>query len=121
MRILAQTGLFLVVFLIGGIAAQAQNFGAIAYSPSSGANGYSYDYGSRGGAQNRAMSECRKRARDCRIAIWFKNACGAVATGRNGWGSGWGNDRNRAELEAIKSCNQHSGGCRIKVYACTSR
>ncbi|WP_348640323.1 DUF4189 domain-containing protein [Rhizobium sp. MHM7A] len=33
-------------------------------------------------------------ANDCRIAIWFRNGCAAVAVGyRGGWGSGWGYDR----------------------------
>lgn len=121
MKTIGKIGCFIIFLLFGGLSAQAQNFGAIAYSPGSGGHGYSYDYPSKAAAQNRAMAECRKRARGCRVAIWFKNACGAVASGPSGWGSGWANTRNGAELQAIKSCNQHSAGCRIRVYACTTR
>lgn len=122
MRIIVGASLVLITFLSAGIAAQARDyFGAIAYSPSTGASGYSYDQPSRGHAEGRAMTECRKRSRGCKGAIYFVNGCGAVATGRNGWGSGWGGTRARAEEEAIHSCGRYTGGCGIKTWVCTKR
>ena len=76
----------LAVMLAASGAASAEYFGAIAYSPTSGVYGFSYDHGSRRDAEARAISECRMRGRGCKIAIWFKNACGSVAVGSNGWG-----------------------------------
>jgi len=109
-----------LVFLQGA-SAKAVNFGAIAYAPATGAYGQSYDYGSRRQAENRAMLECRARSAGCRIAVWFRNACGAVASGPFGWGQGWGNSRARAQYEALASCSRHTGGCGIRAWACTTR
>ena len=99
----------------------ADNFGAIAYAPGNGAMGWSYDYSSRAEAERRAMSECRSRASGCRIATWFRNACGAVASGPNGWGADWGNDRWQAERKAVRRCSQHSRSCSPKRWVCTTR
>lgn len=100
--------------------AAADSYGAIAYSPTTRADGWSHSYSTRADAERRALRECSGRARDCRVAIWFKNACGALAVGQNGgWGSGWGNDRRRAELEAIGVCNQYAAGCSIVRWACS--
>ena len=100
--------------------ARADSYGAIAYSPTTRADGWSHSFSTRADAERRALRECSGRARDCRVAIWFKNACGALAVGQNGgWGSGWGNDRRRAELEAIGVCNQHSAGCRVARWVCS--
>ena len=60
-------------------AAAGDNFGAIAFSSSSGATGYSYDYDSRDGAEERALQECGP---GCKVVLWFKNACGALAVGK---------------------------------------
>jgi hypothetical protein len=59
-----------------------RSYGAIAYSPSSGRYGDSYNYASRAQAEARATRECGKD--DCVIAAWFYNQCGALATSRNG-------------------------------------
>ncbi|MEZ5800215.1 MAG: DUF4189 domain-containing protein [Nitratireductor sp.] len=91
----------------GAGSACSKQFGAIAYSPNTGAHGYSYDYSSRGEAETYAMNECRKYAGDCRVAIWFRNACGALAVGNiGGWGSGWGDGQQRV-VEAINTCQQY--------------
>lgn len=50
----------LYILLVAFGAAQAQdNYGAIAYSDSTGNWGYSYDYGSRSEAENSALSRCK--------------------------------------------------------------
>ncbi len=110
-----------LVFCTVNTQAKAQNFGAIAYSPSTGGHGYSFDYSTRHAAERRALRECGRRARGCRVAVWFKNGCGALATGSRGWGSGWGTSRNRAYREALRVCGRKSGRCAIRVYACTAR
>ncbi|MCY0095088.1 DUF4189 domain-containing protein [Hoeflea ulvae] len=109
-----------VIFMTSA-ASHADNFGAIAFSQSSGAYGTSYDYSSRRDAENRAMTECRTRSRGCKVAIWFRNACGAVATGANGWGSAWAGNRQQAERAAKQNCSKHTNGCRTLAWSCTSR
>lgn len=102
--------------------ARADNYGAIAYSPASGAVGWSYDHPSRRRAERVAMGNCQSYADDCRIATFFFNACGAVARASNGgWGADWGNDRREAEDNALAACYNHGDNCRVVRWACTSR
>jgi len=121
LNILMRAGFSLGLLIAASHAASADNFGAIAYSPSSGARGYSYDYSSRREAEARAMSECSANGRGCKTVIWFKNACGALARGSNGWGSAWAGNRGNAERAAIANCSKHTGGCRVLTWSCTSK
>jgi hypothetical protein len=107
--------------LFGCGYALADNYGAIAYSPSTGAHGYSYDFPSRGQAETRALAECRARGRGCKIAVWYVNACGALATGSNGWGSAWAGTRSAAESRAVRQCARFTRNCRVLAWSCTSR
>lgn len=111
-----------VVLLTAGAAVSADNFGAIAFSQATGGYGYSYDHATRREAESRAMSECSSRNRGCKVAIWFKNACGAVATGsNNAWGSAWAGSREGAERAALGYCRQHTSNCQVLAWTCTSR
>jgi serine/threonine-protein kinase len=96
-------------------------FGAIAYSPTNRAHGWSYDYPSRKDAERRALSQCGLHADDCIVPVWFRNACGALAVGPDGYGSGWGASRKSAESQAVQSCRRYSGGCAVVRWVCTSR
>jgi len=104
-----------------GDASARDNFGAIAYSPSTGAHGWSYDYASRAAAEEVALANCRQLAGDCVVPVWFRNACGALAVGSGGHGSGWGTSRRLAERFALRSCRKNTSGCWIKRWACTTR
>lgn len=97
---------------------QAAEWGSIAFSPRTGATGYSHNYDTRSNAGAWAMSYCD--ASDCRIVVNFQNACGAVAVGRNGgWGADWGPTRSSAEANAVSACQSHDGGCRTKRWVCS--
>lgn len=102
-------------------AAAAQNFGAIVYSPTTGQWGWSRNYATRFGARHRALAECRSAAGDwsCQVAVLFENACGSLAVGPNGWGSGTGPTRARAEAEARGDCNRQARGCTIRLTTCS--
>ena len=100
-------------------AARADSFGAISLSPGSGATGWSHSYSSRWEAEEVAQSNCYDYAGDCRVAIWFKNACGAVARGPDGWGADWGRNRRAAQNAAIRSCERHSYDCKIIRWQCS--
>lgn len=110
-----------LVILAAGTAVSADNFGAIAFSKSTGAYGFSYDHQSRRDAEAGAMNECRSRSRGCAVAIWFKNACGSVATGPNGWGSAWAGSRGNAEQAALVNCSKHTRNCKVLAWTCTTR
>jgi len=103
-----------------GAAAAQDYFGAIAFSPKTRAHGWAYDYTSRTEAQERAMSECRRHASDCVSAVWFRNACGALAVGPQAYGAGWGSDRGQAERAALKSCGRFSRDCTVIRWICTT-
>src|SRR5262245_61101918 len=92
---------------------EERTFGAIAYSPTTRAHGWAYDYGSREDAESRAMAKCSRHAGDCFVPVWFRSACGALAIGVDGYGSGWGASRKLAETYALQSCNRYSGGCAV--------
>lgn len=96
-------------------------YGAIAYSPSNRAHGWAYDYPSRRDAERRALSLCRRHAEDCIVPVWFRNACGALAVGADGYGTGWGSNRKSAEGQAVQSCRRYSGGCAVIRWVCTTR
>ena len=62
MRRYLAAGLLVFCFGAGSGKAAAENYGAIAYSPSTKAYGWSYDYPSRSAAESQALSNCRKQA-----------------------------------------------------------
>ena len=55
------------------------------------------------------------------MPVWFRNACGALAVGADGYGSGWGSSRKSAEGQALQSCRRYSGGCAVIRWVCTTR
>jgi len=93
--------------------------GAIAYSPDSGAWGYSEEYGSRAQAESRARKECRSN--DCEIAAWFYNSCGAGSASDNGsWGGAQGDNEQRAQHGAQARCAKEGGtNCKVVVSRCS--
>lgn len=103
-----------------GYAAQ-EFYGAIAYSPTTRAHGWAYDYTSHDEAKRHALAQCSRHAEDCVVPVWFRNACGALAVGADGYGSGWGASRKLAETYAIKSCGRYSGGCAVVRWVCTTK
>lgn len=112
-----------ITLSIGSTSAfAANNYGAIAISPSSKAMGWSYDYKSRWKAEQVALAQCRKHAGDCKIATWFRNACGAVAVGANGgWGANWGRSIKQAKWKSRKMCRKYDSYCKVKRWVCTTR
>jgi serine/threonine-protein kinase len=96
-------------------------FGAIAYSPSTRAHGWAKDHPSREAAEHAALSGCSKHADDCSTVLWFKNACGALATGPKGAGWAWDQVQSVADQGAISACAKHSTACTVKRRVCTTR
>jgi hypothetical protein len=118
--------LFLVFWCIsvalangGSGTGSRDNWGALAYSTSTGRYGFAYDYASQSQAINAAVERCK--ARDCQAVVWFVNGCGAFAKGDSAYGWGIGNTRALAESKALAECRKRGGGCRIIQWACTSK
>ncbi len=117
-RIAALTVVALLIATPG--PARGDRFGAIAYSVRTERYGYASDARSRGDAEARALRECR--AGDCVIKVWFRNSCGALATGDEGRITGWAynNSLDEAKERALRECRAHGGHrCGIRAWACT--
>jgi serine/threonine-protein kinase len=113
----AALGLALVAIAGAGHADHAEGlFGAIAYDPGTGAVGLSETARTQGLAEGEALTRCGP---GCAIAIWFRNACGALAVGSDGWGANWGVTRPEASDNALAACGRHTSGCAIRQLGCT--
>lgn len=100
--------------------AMAQSYGAIAYSPVAGEWGWARNHRSRLAAEGAALAQCRAAAgRGCRVAVWFENACGALATGAAGFGAGWAGAQAQAEGSALAACRAQTGQCQVRLRFCT--
>ena len=132
-RIAAAAGILAAATALAGSAA-AQNrltvdphsfYGSIAYSPSDGRWGYSYDYRSEGESVQVALNHCRKSGgRSCRTVLWFRNGCAAVAIAGSNSKFAVKSEIRRDDSEAVarRLCQEAYGRtCTIKVWACTSR
>jgi len=110
-----------VLVLMAETSQAANNYGAIAYSFENGASGYSYEYRSRRAAEAVALRNCRRGGEDCRIIVWFRNGCAALAVGSNGHGYAWTSSRRSAERNALRKCRGYTDECQVIVWACTTR
>lgn len=79
-------------------------YGAIAYSPTTGAWGTSRGYQVKSQAEQVALAQCGEQ--DCRVIISF-NLCGAVASDGANYQGGTGLSRQAAEQDAL---NRLGGG-----------
>ena len=119
-RILALVAGFLTLVAVPTVAS-AGDWGAVALSTKTGSWGTSYNYDEEDDARQRAMSECRKHASDCRIYRRFENTCVAVAgdsTGNFGWA--WGYTPAERRRRAIAQCRDQGGrNCKVETQFCT--
>jgi serine/threonine-protein kinase len=109
---------------LGGAPAQAEApgvYAALAISPSTGAYGFGYNYNTDAQARDRAMTECRKHAQDCRVYVTFQRQCIAIARGGNnafGWAYGYAADE-RGE-RALNECAGRNGTeCKVVTRFCS--
>lgn len=118
MRRVSQRILF-VLALAPAVAAAADYFGAIAYSPEKRAHGWANDYPSRRQAEKAALANCAKYGPDCSVVVWFKNACGSLSLGPKGVGWAWAHTQEDADLAATRACSKHSKACTVTQRLCT--
>lgn len=104
----------------GASSAAAQYHGAIGYSPTTGAMGWSFDYSNREEARQIALKRCAEHASDCKIAVQFSDGCGVVVEGERLQTAASSPSRGDAERIALRRCRVMSDGCVVRRWVCTS-
>ena len=112
--------LLLVAALVPCVSLAQDYYGAIAYSNKTKAHGWAKDYPARAPAEKAALANCAKHAEDCSAVLWFKNACGSLATGPKGSGWAWATAQGEADRAALNACARHSSACTVKQRVCTT-
>jgi Domain of unknown function (DUF4189) len=101
------------------IDVSSDSYAAIAYSPSTGKIGYSYDRRSRAAAEDAALKDCG--ADDATIACWVNRGFCALALGndKSCWGSGWrygdGAKSEAAKQQALDDCRNRTTGAHVAL------
>lgn len=96
----------LTIVLLGPAAeaARAASYGAIAYSPSTGSIGTSWNCRNFPQAEALARWNCGV---DDAVVVSVRNGYCALALADDGsWGTGYGATRRQAELRVLRSCRQ---------------
>ncbi len=102
--------------------ANRSSYGAVAYSTSTGATGWSRHYATRSAAERRAKRECERYSGsgDCRAVVWVRNACAALATASNrAYGWAWNTNRYTARRRALYQCRLRGRRCKIRHVVCS--
>lgn len=119
------SGLLAIVVAGSAFAQQGDLYGAIAYSADTQKIGVSSDNPTQAEAENVALQNCKaesNNAPDCKVVMWVRNACAALAVGQDGgWGTDWGNDRVSAERKALAFCGKYSQTCQVVRRVCAMR
>jgi len=115
----ATAAAFALSVLLIPAAALAGYEGAIAFSQSTGASGWSKNHNSKNSASNAALSYCN--ASDCRVVYNFTNSCAALAAGDGGgYGVDWDVKKGRAERKALRACENYGNtGCHVTISVCS--
>ena len=102
-------------------SALAGYYAAIAFSQDTGASGSAWNYEAKWQAENRALRECSKHGRGCKVVLWFRNACGALATSPgNGYGTQWNSGEYGARSGALRECRKYNRTCSIETSFCSN-
>lgn len=100
------------------------SYGAIAVSSSTLKYGYSWGQNTQDQANAVAFQNCVEA--DCKIEVYFYNACGALAMTQIGgenarWGTAWAGSKSAAEQAALNYCAQAGGtDCVIEASVCSN-
>jgi hypothetical protein len=98
-----------------------KTWGAIAYSKTDKAYGYSYEMEDEQSARQVALTNCRKHGTNCVLETVFNRTCAAVAAGgdRVGWGTA--PTRDAAEQRAMTECSRTGAkGCEVQTWVCSA-
>lgn len=113
----------LALLIMTGPAFAKDIFGAIFYSPGTGAVGAWHAGISQTQSDDFAKGFCGIRnAKDCVLAVRFKNSCGALyISPTGGWAAGKGKNNTAANFSGGLLCNirTNSKNCHSKLLICT--
>ena len=121
--------IFCFLFVVGSAFAQSsgsgsgdeKKWGAIAASKKTGSFGYSVGQNSKSMARRIALKECRKHARDCKIAT-VSNICLAFASSKRTGSWGWARDytKPKAAKNALNTCKKYgdAANCKLRFSVC---
>ena len=109
----------LLIALFAFISARSAeaSYGAIAYSPSTGAVGTSWGYFTKSEAVDSALDFCFQP--DCQITVWVNNACASLAVSSLStyqYASAWSTDKEWAIDSALRQCGPN---CYTKSWLCS--
>ena len=108
--------------LLPTVAAARDSYGAIAFSESSGAHGWSYGLPTQRSAEQQALDKCESESDDCQVVTWFRNSCGALAVGTgNAYGATWASSAQAALDGAMSKCREQADECKSVKWICTGR
>ena len=113
----SRLAMVIVALTISAPAVAQEQFGAVAIDEATGATGYAVNQASQAAAEQAAVQDCGSAG--CVAAVWFSNACGAVALGSGGYGAGWAENRDGASVYAIDACERYASGCTVRQVVCT--
>jgi serine/threonine-protein kinase len=95
-------------------AGGSDKYAAIAYSPSTGAFGYSCNFATRTSAEKVALAVCK--ADDAQVLVWARNGWCCLAVGDdNHYGYSWADDKTYAKNLALSECKKESENCKIVI------
>jgi hypothetical protein len=94
---------------------RAVSWGAVAYSSSDMAAGWSQGKDDRASAEKEALATCAQRGKACTVRTAFNKQCGALAADRQIAGWGISADQREAQQKAIDECKK-AGGARCVVH-----
>jgi serine/threonine-protein kinase len=117
----SQLAVLAMLAVVPHVAAAQELFGAIAYSDNAYKYGWANNYPTRDAATKAALEFCAKNGPDCRVVLWFRNACGALVTGPDGHGAAWAENRKVAISRATKLCAGRSEACALTRSFCTGK
>jgi hypothetical protein len=97
-------------------------WGAIAYSKSDKAAGWSWEQVDKPSADNLAMQNCRKQGgMQCQVTTSFQRTCASVAASGNFVGAGTAGNRASAQKAALDQCAGSGGkNCEIEAWVCSA-
>jgi len=112
-------------------------WGAIAYSPDSARQGFTWGAATADEARHEAIRHCENAGgKTCQVVALFRNHrhwddddhtgfpyahCGALTrdTSNGSWGAASAETRAGAEDKALQICNRAGGGCGVVEWVCT--
>lgn len=104
--------------------AQAQGFAALSIG-NGGAWGYASGFEDISTAQDRAIGECSKHGKNCRVLRVFQNTCVAlsVRSDRDDFVFYWvsGGDREQLRKAAMRNCERDGDRCQVLTDFCSRR